>query len=88
MAAAQGWPKGGEQNVACDMARSQQFQFGAGWVAARCSSYSHQDERQPSIFVDELRKMVRNPLGGKADFSYWQCYGDERRGRHDRSRLS
>src|ERR1700752_5364824 len=39
------------------------------------------DEQTAASFDRLSQKMVRKELGRKADFSYWQCYEDERLGR-------
>jgi hypothetical protein len=63
------------EKVACGMALAVHSPGAApaGITGAALSDGRAQGNGPPSGFVALSGKSVRNGLGGKADFSYWQC---------------
>jgi hypothetical protein len=65
----------GSEKVACDIYPGEPSSLGRQRTAARhCVEGGPKQRFTRLSFVAGSRKTVRNGLGGRADFSYWQCY--------------
>src|SRR3984957_8609198 len=63
------------EKVACDIAVTDPYPRPPGGRGRyHCDAGGPDATAHPHRLVAGSQKMVRNGLGGKADFSYWQCY--------------